>query len=403
MFKSYPLTATVVLILGAACSGNSSSGKQADTGGAANSDSGGAANSDTGGTADADSGGAANSGGGSAGIPLADLPAKLAAAMCTAYTNCLGPVFTLFLAGEDCQTLMEQRIKNGTFPLYQSEIAAGKINYDPSKAQACIDGLTSLSCANILNRDRPECLAALDGTVDLGQSCTLNEECKGNAICQSSSGTCPGQCVPLLTAGQACTVDDDCASGLTCSTETKLCVQPSTVDQPCEYGAPPCSPGLACWGKSDTDKTSGTCKSIGSMFVADGNAACDFTLGTLCKLGQSCVADSLTANNTVNWKCLATGTFLAGATCKPAMPEACESGYYCKTSSGSIMGTCVILPATHEPCAHVFGAQCRPGAACIDSVCQNYAANGESCTSDAMCYSENCTPSGACAPRLPCQ
>jgi hypothetical protein len=369
MFKRHPFaTASVALILGAACSSSTDKGANA-------------------------------------GITLAELPAKLAAAMCTAYQDCFGPAFTLFLAGEDCKALTEQRIRNGTFPRFQAEIDAGKMHYDPSKAQACLDVLASLTCADILNRDRPACLAALDGTVELGQNCTLNEECKGNTICQSSSGTCPGQCAPLLTAGQACTADDDCESGLQCSSETKLCVQPATAGQACEYGAPPCSPGIVCWGKDDTNKTSGTCKTLDSVFVADANAACDPTAaGPLCKVGQSCVADSVNlAAGTVNWKCLTAGTYTAGGSCKPAIPDACESGYYCQTASGAITGTCVILPAAQEPCAPVFPTQCRSGAVCVDSTCQNYAANGVSCTGDAMCYSENCTPSGGCAARVPCQ
>jgi hypothetical protein len=134
----------------------------------------------------------------------------------------------------------------------------------------------------MLERDSPECLAALDGTVDIGGACDLDEDCKGKALCKASSGTCPGQCTALLVAGQACAQDSNCQDGLQCSTETKLCVLPAGNGQPCEYGAPPCGPGFLCLGKDDTNKKSGTCSSAAQAFSGVAGGACDPTLGQLC-------------------------------------------------------------------------------------------------------------------------
>ena len=279
-------------------------------------------------------------------IPLSDLPPKLAAVFCTSLRNCYGPVFEWFMNGSDCVSVMEQRIRNGTFALLQGEIDSGKVAYDPSKAQACLDSQSARTCAQLLDRDSDVCLAALDGTVELGGACSLDEDCKGKALCKSASGTCPGQCAPLLAAGQACSQDSNCQDGLQCSSETKLCVQPASAGQRCEYGSPPCGPGSLCLGKDDSKKSPGTCKTPEEAFASAPGSACDPSTGLLCQDGSSCVADSFTvASLSINWLCVPTGTYAAGADCKPGFPDACASGSYCKTGLGALSGTCTTMPS----------------------------------------------------------
>jgi len=336
-------------------------------------------------------------------ISFDELPAKYAAAACTAYQNCLGPIFSIFLNGSDCTDLTTQRLENGTFALIKQRIDQGTIHYDGSKAQACLDAVSKLTCDGLTHRDQPECLAALDGTVVLGGDCDLGEECMGSAICQSSTGTCPGKCVALLSAGQACAVDSDCGDGLQCSKETKLCVKPAIAGANCEYGSPPCGPGLICLGKDDTAKTPGVCRNVTTAFSAADGAACDLNAGTLCQTGVSCVADSIDASSQIVWKCVKSGTYKTGEACHPAFPEACSSGNYCKVPASSLDGICTAVPDAKQACGTGAGAQCKAGAVCVAGLCQNYAVNGVSCTGDDMCYSEYCGTSSGCAPRLPCQ
>jgi hypothetical protein len=318
----------------------------------------------------------------------------------------MGPaLLSLFLGGTGCVDHVTQQLENGTFALMQQKIMAGTIKYDGNKAQACFDALAGLTCDGLLQRDQPACLAAMDGAVALGGDCDINEDCAGSAICQVSAGACPGKCVALLSAGQACSADGDCASGLQCSSETSLCVKPAVAGDACEYGSPPCSPGLLCLGKDDTAKTPGVCRSTSDAFSAAEGAACDPVAGTLCGSGVSCVADVDLATFKLVWTCVKSGTYPAGGACKPGVPDACAAGTYCLTGTGlaALSGTCTAIPEAKQPCGTGYGAQCQPGAVCVANVCQNYAANGVSCTGNAMCYSGYCGTSGGCQQPLPCQ
>jgi hypothetical protein len=155
-------------------------------------------------------------------------------------------------------------------------------------------------------------------------------------------------------------------------------------------------------GKDDTNKTSGTCLPPTQVFAAAANAACDPTAQQLCQLGLSCVADSYTTS--IVWKCVQTGSYAAGGACKPGFPEACAARNYCMTGSSglaALSGTCTPIPGAGAACTSAFAAQCQPNAVCVNGTCQNFAANGVSCTGDTMCYSENCA-AGACQAKLPC-
>jgi hypothetical protein len=345
-------------------------------------------------------------GGSGSSIPLSDLPPKLAESLCTAYQNCFGPAFSFFLNGSDCVAVTEQRIRNGSFPLLQGKVDQGKLRYDGSKAQACLDSFNSRTCAQMLDRNTAQCLAALDGTVEIGGNCDLDEECKGEALCKSSTGTCPGQCTPLLVAGQACTKDDNCQSGLQCSSETKLCVVPAAIDQACEFGAPPCGPGLLCLGKDDDKQTPGTCKSAAQALAGLENGPCDPTIGQLCQSSLSCVLDNATLiPPALTWKCIKVSSYAASDACKIGYPDACTSGNYCKTGDGLLAlagGTCQPIPAAGEACGTGL-SQCQVNAVCVSGTCQNLTQNGVSCSGDAMCYSEKCGSSGGCEANLPCK
>lgn len=336
------------------------------------------------------------------GIALDEVPAKYAAELCAAYESCVSKeVYALFTNGSDCAEQIERRLLNGEFPQYQALIDAGRMRYDGTKVQACLDALRAKTCETLNERPIPACDAALDGTVALGGACDLSGECEGAAFCQAQAGTCPGQCVAPLVAGQDCAADDQCASGLSCSSETQKCVRPTGLGQPCELGAPPCAAGLLCIGKDN--QTSGTCRTPDETFSAAEGAACD-PQSQLCSVGLSCAIDTLAASG-ATFKCVKTGAYAAGSACKLAFPEACPTGNYCKAPGATLVvdGSCAPAPGVGEACGSnlLRPAICAPGTVCVAGKCQSLVENGVSCFGNAMCYSEHCAANG-CQAKLPC-
>jgi hypothetical protein len=337
-------------------------------------------------------------------VALSSIPPLYAGAYCTALQNCLGPLFTVAMAGTDCTAQTTQRIVNSDFSMFQSKIDAGKMTYDGSKAQGCIDAIAARTCDGLDTRPIPACQAAIDGTITTGGDCDLDAECKGGAsgaFCQSASGTCPGKCAALLVAGQACTKNDQCASGLECSTSTNKCVQPAAAGAACK-GAdqPPCANGLICMGDNTT--TAGTCKARADAFTAAASASCDLKT-QFCVAGQSCAVSAIVGTS-ITGTCVATGGYAAGAACKPTFPDACASGNYCKTTTlAPFDGTCTALPQKGEDCGKQWsGDVCGPNLVCVTKKCQGLVANGVSCAGNAECYSESCV-SGGCQAKVACQ
>src|SRR5689334_8625264 len=103
-----------------------------------------------------------------AAVALADVPAKYAAALCSAYQRCLGQeIYALFANGSDCAAQTEQKIRNGEFSLFQGLIDAGQLRYDGTKVEACLAAIDAQTCNTLNVRPLPECEAALDGTVEV--------------------------------------------------------------------------------------------------------------------------------------------------------------------------------------------------------------------------------------------
>jgi hypothetical protein len=352
-------------------------------------------------------------------IAFEELPAKYAAAACTAYQNCFGPILSLFLNGADCASSISQRLENGTFGLIPQKITAGTIRYDGNKAQACLDAVSKLSCDGLLTRDQPECLAALDGLVAQGGDCDLNEECAGSAICRSSTGTCPGKCVALLSAGQACSADGDCASGLQCSSETSLCVKPAVVGDACEYGSPPCGPGFALLGqgrdRQDTGRVSqrrrrlqrcrGRClrSSRGNSlwlqgFPASRTSRSDRSswFGHASRLARTWQAERASPASQTPARPAPTVRRPGSAAPAPRSTAPCGTGLDSTVPSNACAWRMSVK--TRPTVVHSPARSASRG--CLLS--RLSAANGVSCTGDDMCYSEYCGATGGCQPPLPC-
>jgi hypothetical protein len=366
----------LVFGLAAACGGGSSSGGGAEAGASA----GGAGAEDE-------------------GIPLAEVPARYAAAACTVYTACLGELFALFRPGEDCE-------KNTTVQLdeelagLQAIVDAGRIKYDGTKLQACLDDVEATGC-ELLNERAPEsCEAALQGTVAEGGDCQLDEECEGKQYCKIEAA-CPGTCTLLEQAGGPCSGSSDCVSGLSCG-DTGRCVAPAEPGKACKGGEPDCSPGYICLGNDDDSNMPGTCKEIESTFSGMDGDACSLE-SKLCAAGYVC---EITSVAPVGGTCAAKVS--TGDACKAAFPDQCPDDEFCKLNGNPLTpfdGTCTSKPEAGEPCGKGLAPEpniCAPYARCDEGMCREIAHLGESCTVNATCYSDHCVD-GACVAANSCK
>jgi hypothetical protein len=349
---------------------------------------------------------AACGGGGSGGdgddgvsIPLEDIPAQYASAICSAYTNCLGDLFTIFRPGEDC-------VKNTTIQL-QEELAglpalvdAGRIAYHGTKLQACLDEVSGSDCSALIQRAPETCEAALEGTVAEGGDCELDEECKGAQYCKMVD-SCPGTCTRLEQAGGVCSGNGDCVSGLICG-ETERCVAPAKAGEACKQGEPDCSAGYLCLGEDAAARTPGTCFEVESTF--SGQAGDDCSLETkLCASGYAC---EITKFDPIGGTCAA--VVGSGDACHAAFPDQCPADEFCLLDANPLepfQGRCTPKPEAGEPCGKGLGPtpdQCAPYARCDAGVCREIAHLGEGCTVKSTCYSDRCID-GACVAANSCE
>ncbi len=334
-------------------------------------------------------------------VPLADLPGLYAGAACKAAQSCYGALYAVFTAGEDCAKTYETAISDD-LPRLEQGIEAGTVVYDGSKVKACLSAVEKSGCG--LNGEPPECTAALDGTVEVGGDCQMNTECKGGDTLCKVEAACPGKCAKKGLAGADCERESDCTAALKCSKDTNKCVAPAAEGQACEGGgtAPECQPGLFCLGSDNDGKKPGSCKTLADGFSGKSGDACWFEGKPACTTDLRCVVESIDfATGKIATKCGA--GFASGAACKIAIPDGCPTGEYCKVAAKAIDGTCTPRPKAGEPCGKLFDDDvCAADTRCEGGQCRPRQNLGGKCSTDEVCYSDNCA-SGGCAPSGACK
>ncbi|MDH5491294.1 MAG: hypothetical protein OEY14_05020, partial [Myxococcales bacterium] len=118
---------------------------------------------------------------------------------------------------QDCVELFSREANTFSLDL-QLAVSEGSALYDPVQARRCLDRIGE-SCsvgAMTLWAEGPRCPSAFEGTLGIGESCYISEQCAGDATCDTASGlSCPGSCAARRGLAAACERDDECtkASG----------------------------------------------------------------------------------------------------------------------------------------------------------------------------------------------
>ena len=329
-------------------------------------------------------------------VSLEELPAKYAEAFCQTFTNCVGDLYGIYRPGEECVKDFTVTVEEALATL-PNAVDAGRVKYHGTKVQKCLDDMAAGGCDTLSQRASESCKAALEGTLEEGEDCSLDAECAGEQYCKLGA-SCPGKCAPYEQAGGPCASSDNCVSGLKCG-DTGLCVAPSNEGEACEQGEPNCTDGLMCLGQDSAQKTPGKCYSIKEALSGKEGAACSLD-GHLCADGFACEITSLAP---IGGTCVA--KVGSGDACKAAFPDECPADQYCAPGLNPLMGgTCTSKPTAGEKCAAGLGGGqiCAPYTRCDADVCRDIAHAGEECNEDDTCYSGHCV-NMACVTGSSCQ
>lgn len=281
---------------------------------------------------------------------------------------------------DDCADFFLTQLMSSDSSINQMSdlVAAGTIDFDPDKAQACLDLVADYkeSCSPWDETALQNCLEeALVPTLAAGESCTTNEECI-DGFCEVSNETCEQTCVsnrPTAGEGEDCS-ELYCDEGLTCvydfttgGVNTCQVVVPVDAGEACNYNTNPCKVGHYC---NDDD----VCQKI--EFLEQGKACGD---DDFCQAGLTCIT-------TFNEE-----TEQLEGTCQPvrARGEACTGYNQCSlglicNATDDEPGECVALQGVGEACDFTSDpvVMCQEHLECVDNVCRPY-------------EEEICTPEGA--------
>lgn len=338
-------------------------------------------------------GGSSSSGGGIGGtdVPISEVPARYADAVCNIIDQCLGQLGTLFLGGADCRTLIQKQVEQGEFGVIEDAIADGRVVYNGNLVEQCVSEMAALGCDAFVSAEPEACVKVAAGTVAEGGSCTLDAECEGRAFCKVET-TCPGTCTALLDAGDTCSGDDECGGGLSCI--GNRCVLPGDVGSTCTDDDE-CRLGTLCVGADAQNGTPGTCKDLDSIFSEPAGSSCDLLNGVFCQAGSVCAVDEVVPELVASCQ----SPVAPGGECAVAVPSQCPTGQFCDVPTDQWQGTCVPLPTDGQPCTS--DGQCAASHVCLNGTCDKIGDLGASCTDASACFSESCD-SGECTRDLPC-
>lgn len=252
---------------------------------------------------------------------------------------------------------------------FDAALAAGKIEYDGTRAHECHLALRGRSCDSTAAENRigiASCDMVFTGAVEPGSACTFDGECvtgKCNQHPCPEGACCEGLCSASgkLTAGAACTSTTRCAADLFCAADG-ICTKRRSLEIECSSDFE-CDAGLGCVGGRP-----GRCRRLPAMSESCPFARCS-DVGARCDTSGRCVPIGLPGDScSTNDDCsiyIECDSKAAECVYGPALGERCTRGCagnsWCRFNLGEDSGFCVApLPS---------GAMCTAGNQCASFSC----------------------------------
>ncbi len=267
-----------------------------------------------------------------------------------------------------------------------SASAAGRIQYRPEHAAACLALVDQFPCEQLEYGETEfdnACRRAIDGQVATDGACRDNVDCQLGNWCDQTTWTCPGKCVAFHKVGESCSSGSDvpeCEPGSSC------------VEGTC---ARHLAEGELCGGTSAECAWGSTCKQVGDERRCVRNGACSYN--EECMPTHWCEGDERGENGPVPGQCVP--RLPLGATCIPgedscigfascnsdtlrcekwgAIGESCGwenewkgcIGGFClqqfsDEGAGEPGGTCRAFGTEGSPCEYLGGDECGPEGLC---------------------------------------
>lgn len=330
----------------------------------------------------------------SGGPEFEELPALLSERLCPEIESCFDARTRMIAFGEaGCAAQLQAQLEDGDFAHVKAAIEDGRVSYDASQIEPCLDSVAGVGCEFASTRvfEDGACERVFEGSVALGGDCAVDAECTGEAFCRFDA-ECPGTCTALLGPGDACEDDDQCEDGLACPDEISACTALADSGDACGGAvAAPCRADRVCVGEDEDTGAAGTCRTLTELFSLALGEPCDLDAGELCSEGLSCVVTSL-QGGMAEFECQERVD--SGEACSFGVPSPCPVDEYCDVNlpAGMVDGTCEPLPRAGETCVDVAGApNCAPGLFCdVDNRCHALSRLGQPCASDDGCASGEC-------------
>ncbi len=304
----------------------------------------------------------------------------LSRAVCTVYEDCIGSDTSHINCDDIPINVFGDLQPTAAKVVIADAVAAGRTQWVPTAAKACVDMLTGQGCALFKgNNDVFDLCGALIGSVTNGSLCQNDIECSTpGAQCVQNAGGGTNQCldytcrapvaVPnMCTAGAFCRPQDHCVNKRVGTTDISFC-STGEAGQACDRDDE-CDAGNFCNGGLNDSTAMGICTAAKAA-------------GQTCKTDAECTGELACVGNFAAINGICRDVRPPNSVCDTNFPYACQGHQNCETTAANTTGTCKPAADLGQACGVINGipSYCGFFMSCEGGLCREPGAIGDPCT-----------------------